>query len=125
VSSFLAVPDVRTARDTRLLARILRGDRSQRLISRRLFDRCMSAIHPSEGGTDREAECLFLQSFMEPGKHALIRSVMLGMPEPGRYDFMHDVEVRTGYITHEKAEVEAGLMMTAVVRKKRTHRYNV
>jgi hypothetical protein len=118
VASFLEIPDARVARDTRLLLRILRGDRSQRLISRRLLDRCTAAIHGdgecnSHDRADRARECFFLQSFMEPAKHALVRSVMLDVPEAGRYDFMQDAEVRTGYLASEKAAVEAALLLAA------------
>lgn len=117
--SFLRVPDVQSARDTRLLLRILRGDRSQRLISRRLFSRCNAAIADS---TDRADNCRFLQSFMEPAKHALVRSVMLGERYTAtQYAFMHDKTARTGYIDSEKTVLEATLMLATPAKTRRKH----
>lgn len=110
VQSFLDIADVQTARDTRLLMRILRSDRQQRLLSRGLLDRCTAAVYES---SDRDAEYAFMQSFMEPAKRGLLRSVLLGEPEDGRYDFMLDADARTGYDDDAKAGVEAGLLMTS------------
>lgn len=117
--AFLRVPDVQSARDTRLLLRILRGDRSQRLISRRLFSRCNAAIADS---TDRAGDCRFLQSFMEPAKHALVRSVMLGERYTAtQYAFMRDETVRTGYIDSEKTVLEATLMLATPAKTRRKY----
>ena len=110
IQSFLDIADVQTARDTRLLMRILRNDRQQRLISRSLLERCIAAVYEN---SDRAAEYAFMQSFMEPAKRGLLRSVLLGEPEDGRYDFMRDANARTGYDDNAKAGVEAGLLLSS------------
>ena len=121
VQSFLDIADVQTARDTRLLMRILRSDRQQRLLSRGLLDRCTAAVYES---SDRDAEYAFMQSFMEPAKRGLLRSVLLGEPEDGRYDFMLDADTRTGYDDGAKAGVEAELLLATPPRRLKVCRPN-